>query len=261
MQQMLVYVQYEARRVPRRAVKVAALRLRYVKLLLRPRHGHEGKPPLLLHSLPGGSLPRREYSLVHAAEKHVREFKALCGMHRHELYLVPRLRRVAVCKERYIFKVAFYSGFLAAGSLKLVYRLLQFRKVVEPLLASLCAQHLLIPALIQYAGEHLGYRPVLRRCSKAFYQRTEGSGLCTLEYLVVQTALHGLIQRTALLFRDLLQEVHAPPAYVALGSVGDAQEGKVVLVGYHSEVAQGVLYLRPVEELHPAVYHVRQLLL
>ena len=94
----------------------------------------------------------------------------------------------------------------------------------------------------------------------AFDQPDEAGGLRAAEQLLLAAGLQCLEQRAAVRLRVFLQEAHPLAPQVSLGDVGDAAEGEIVLVDGHAEIAQGVLDLRPVEELHAAVDGVRDLL-
>jgi len=52
-------------------------------------------------------------------------------------------------------QVVLQGTFLAAGGLILIDRLLQLGQIVQPVLASLGAEHHLVAALVEYGGQHL----------------------------------------------------------------------------------------------------------
>ena len=73
----------------------------------------------------------------------------------HQLHTVPHLPGVAIGKEGHMGQVVLQGTFLAAGGLILIDRLLQLGQIVQPVLASLGAEHHLVAALVEYGGQHL----------------------------------------------------------------------------------------------------------
>ena len=62
-----------------------------------------------------------------------------------------------------------------------------------------------------------------------------------------------LIQADALclgLFREIL---HPFFSQVPFRDIDNAPKGQIILIGYHPEIGQGVLHLRPVKKAHAAV--------
>ena len=150
-----VDVQQEPGGVAGGAVKVPSVRLGQVEAPLRPGEGHKGQPPLLLHPREGAHLPGGEDPLVHPAQEHVGELQPLSGVDGHQLHLVPRLPGVGVGEQGHVGEIVLQGALLAAGGLILIDRLLQLGQIVQPVLASLGAEHHLVAALVEYGGQHL----------------------------------------------------------------------------------------------------------
>ena len=172
-QKTIVYVQDEARRIAHGTVYVPPLRVRKEKPLFGPGHGNKCKTALFLHLRKSVYFSGGEYALVKAAEEDVGKLQALGCVDSHEADLVSWVCGVAVGKHRDVCKVILSRGLLSAGGLVLVGGLLKLRKVVQPLLRTFRAEHLLVAALVQRGGEQLRYRPVRASLREPFYQPYE----------------------------------------------------------------------------------------
>ena len=84
--------------------------------------------------------------------------------------ILRRIRNIGIGEQGYVVQIVVDGNLLAACCLELVYRLLQFGKVIEPLLASLGAQHLLVAALVEQRREHLRHRAALNGPAKTMHQ-------------------------------------------------------------------------------------------
>ena len=73
----------------------------------------------------------------------------------HQLHPVPLFGGIRIGEQRRTGQIVLQGDLLPAGGLVLVYRLLQLRQVVQPLLAALGAEHLLIAALVEDGRKHL----------------------------------------------------------------------------------------------------------
>lgn len=89
-----------------------------------------------------------ENALVHAAEEHIREFKALRRVDGHQLHLVALLGDITVAEKRDMDKVVLHRALLTAARLVFVDGLLELGQIIEPLLTALGAQRLFIAALV-----------------------------------------------------------------------------------------------------------------
>ena len=115
-------------------------------------------------------------------------------MHGHQLdRLLPR-SCVAVGKQRDVGQIIFKRTFLTAGVFVFIDRLLELGQIVQPLLAALGTQHLLIAALVQQRTEHLGNRLARIVRGKIPDQANELRRLGRAEQLVLQVALQGLVE-------------------------------------------------------------------
>ena len=70
-------------------------------------------------------------------------------MNRHKADPIAVLRCIRIGKQRYACKIGFERGLFATGGFEFVNGLFELRKVVKPVLRTLCAQHCFIAALIQ----------------------------------------------------------------------------------------------------------------
>ena len=259
-QEIAVDVQKKAGGIPGGAVEVPSVCLGEVQSLLRPCQRHKRQPPLLLHGLLRPHLPGGEDPLIHAAEEHIGKFQALGGVNGHQPHLVSLLRRVGIGEQSHMGQIVLQGDLLPAGGLVLIYRLLQLRQIVQPFLAALGAEHLLVAALIEEGRKHLGHRSPPISGGKGLYQADKPSGACSFEKWVLQIVLQRLIQGAALPLCVLLQKCHPPLPKIPLGDVDDPPEGKVVLVGNHPQVREGVLDFHTVKELDAAVNRIGDLL-
>ena len=90
-------------------------------------------------------------------------------------------------------QVVLQGTFLAAGGLILIDRLLQLGQIVQPVLASLGAEHHLVAALVEYGGQHLRNWPPLAFGGKPLDQRHKRPGPRPLKQGLVQALLQGAV--------------------------------------------------------------------
>ena len=126
---------------------VKALGFRQVQPILRARQRNERKSSFLFHTLDTAGFTRREHAFGKRAYEYVLEFKTFRRMNRHQPNVIRRVvKRISIRKQRRVLKVVLKRNLLTTRRLKLVNRLLKFRKVVKTLLATFRAQHFLVTA-------------------------------------------------------------------------------------------------------------------
>ena len=76
-------------------------------------------------------------------------------MNCHEPDFVIRIRRIAVGKQCHMREIVLGRGLFAAGSLIFVHGLLELGQIVQPVLAPLGPEHLLIAASVENIGKKL----------------------------------------------------------------------------------------------------------
>ena len=67
-------------------------------------------------------------------------------------------------------QIAVKRDLFSARCLEFMHRLLQLGKVIEPLLASLGAQHLLVAAFVEQRRKHLRHRAALNGPAKTMHE-------------------------------------------------------------------------------------------
>ena len=138
--------------------------------------------------------------------------------------------------------------------------LLQLGQIVEPILLAAQAEHRLIAALIQHLRDQIGQ----------IHLRIDGAVPFDQAHILLGTALpeqrrfHVLQKRRieARIPRGgiFLQKRDARPSDAAARLVDRAQEGNIVAAVDHAQIAENVLDLLALVELHAAVEHIRHLL-
>src|SRR5699024_9709232 len=126
-------------------------------------------------------LARREDALVHPAQENAGKLQSLRGVNRHQAHLVLSSRGIAVREQRHMGEVMLQRALLPAGRLILIDRLLELREIVEPFLAALRAEHLLIAAVIEQRGQKLRDLLPVRSRGIKFHKTDELPGLRPLE--------------------------------------------------------------------------------
>ena len=126
-------------------------------------------------------------------------------------------------------------------------------------MAAFGTEHFFIAAFIQNGGEHLGDGPALISGGKGVNEGEKGGGFGALEQGLGLVIPEGLVQGASLPLGVFPQKGNPPFAQVPLGDVGHPQEGKVVLISGHPQIAQGILDLHTVEEPCSAVDSIRKI--
>ena len=237
-----------------------ALGLGKIEPVLGARERNERKATLLLHGLNCTSFARRQHAFGQRANENMAEFQTLCSVDGHETHVILRsIYDIGIGKQGYVMQIMVERDLLAARCLEFVHRLFQLGKVIEPLLASLGAQHLLVAAFVEQRRKHFGYRATLSGPAKTMHKRYKLLRLRTFEDVILARCLEGLQHGAAVFITILLQICHATLTEVALRHVRHAQKRQVVPDRDKAQVAQRVLDLASSEKGHAAEQRIRDI--
>ena len=252
-------VEEEAAGEPQAARTRRALGIGEEQPVLRPGEGHVAEPPLLLQPLRGQHPPGGEAPLAEARQEHGGEFQPLGGVNGHEAHAPHLLLPVQVREQGGQVQVFPQGDLLPGARLVVEDALLQLREVVQPVLGPAEAQVFLVAALRQQAGEEIRQLHALPALPQAFDEAHVIRGPGAVEDGALQPFFQGVVQALPAVDRLLPQKGDALFPHAAPGLVHRAQEAEIVPGEDHAQVAQHVLDLLAVVELHPVVEGVGDL--
>ena len=175
-------------------------------------------------------------------------------MNRHELHLIGRaIHRIGVGEQRHMRQIMLERHFFAACSFEFIDALLQLGHIVEPLLASLGAQHAIVAALVKYSRHHIAHRTPLELPAESLDERQKLLSLGALENFIVDGLLERLIQRALVLVSPLAQKRHASLAHVSFRHIRHARKRQVVLIRHEPQIAQRVFHFAPAKKRNPRI--------
>ena len=120
------------------------------------------------------------------------ELQALRRMNRHELHLVGcAIHRIGVGEQCHMRQIMLERHFLAACSFELIDALFELSHIIEPLLASLGAQHAIVAALVKHGRHNIAYRTPLELSAEPLDERQKLLCLGAFENFIVD----GLLKR------------------------------------------------------------------
>ena len=181
-------------------------------------------------------------------------------MDRHELHGGGLLHRVHVGKQRRVGQIPLQGHKLAGLCLIVIERLLQLRQVVQPVLLAGQAQHGLIAGIGQNTAEQIRQIHALVDGPVLFDHPGVLHRPAPAEQIRLQIFQQSLIQAQLPHGGVVLEIADAGAAHPPAGLVDRPQEGHVVSRSHHPQVAQHVLDLLALVELHAGVEHIGDLL-